>query len=309
MKKLMIALLSCSASINTYADSGGLSIEIVAGMNKASSSVRASGVIKTPVTDSDLYGFGVSKIGHCLGVWSGHNPGKNVYTTYANDTKHNLFRKYNWTPVSRTLKAKSAKILEITAKPTIIGTADNTNISDVEGTFHYSIHEDITNSATSSWNTSNSLKISKDIDVGVKVSGVGASSKTEIAYTHSWGKGGSKEQKTTVGSGSDISVVLQPGQSATAELTSSKGSMKVEVTYEATLTGSVAVSYSEPTAQYGKTHGEHRFWQVPIETVFAGCAVEVPGGLSQTLTFKEIINVGYYSKSKLTLRPTHKTGA
>jgi hypothetical protein len=120
MKKLMIALLSFSASINTYANSGGLSIEIVAGMDKASSSVKASGIIKTPVTDSDLYGFGVSKIGHCLGVWSGHNPGDNVYTTYANDTKHNLFKKYNWTPLSRILKAKSAKILEITAKPTII---------------------------------------------------------------------------------------------------------------------------------------------------------------------------------------------
>jgi hypothetical protein len=177
------------------------------------------------------------------------------------------------------------------------------NISpDTEAKFKFGGHVDKSNSATSTWTSSNSLEIKKDVDVSVKVAGAGLSSKTELAYTHSWGEGGSQKQLVSVGTDLGVEVVLQPQQYGRSDISLSAGTMQVEVTYEATLEGNAAIAFGESKVIKGFA-GRHFFFPISLERLYGGCGV---GLEQQTLEFKETIEVAFYSNGSVTVNTSYE---
>lgn len=301
MKKISTALFCCSFTMSTIAATPGLLIEVNAGSDKASSSVKASGEIFSEATIRDLAAFRIKDFKHCIGVQTGTHPEYAVFRK--EDDKKDLFYKYNWQPLTRKLTVKDAKIISVTSKPEVISSVVQKNMSkDTPAKFKFAGHVDKSNSATSTWTSSNSLEIKKDVDVSVKVAGAGISSKTELAYTHSWGKGGSQKQLVSVGTDLGVEVVLQPQQYGRSDISLSAGTMKVEVTYEATLEGAIAIAFTDSQVIKG-IDGRHFYFKIGLGRLYGGCGVSLE---QRTLEFKETIEVGFYSNGSVTLNTSYK---
>jgi hypothetical protein len=105
------------------------------------------------------------------------------------------------------------------------------------------------------------------------------------------GQGGSESKSVTVGSTSGVSVELDPGESIEAQLTASRGVMKVRITYRAYLAGNTAINYNP-------TFKDHHFWALDIGGVMQA------GGINNSIQFTEDIEIGYFSNAKIELRDT-----
>ena len=92
----------------------------------------------------------------------------------------------------------------------------------------------------------------------------------------------------TVGSSQGVSVPLAPGQAVDAEITASRGVMKVRIVYTAYLTGSSAINYG------GRFKGHH-FWGLDIGSVMSAA------NLPLTRTFTEDIEIGFYANDQVVL--------
>jgi len=110
-----------------------------------------------------------------------------------------------------------------------------------------------------------------------------------MSFSHSWGQGGSESKSITVGSSAGVSIDLDPGEGVTAQLTASRGVMKVWIVYQAHLDGSAALNYNP-------TYKGHHFWALPIASTMAAAS------LATTRGFTEDIEIGSYSNSRVELK-------
>lgn len=187
------------------------------------------------------------------------------------------------------LVVQSAEILGITSEPVIVKTQEFKNSSSQKGTFNVAISESVNNTTSSNWSTGGTLTIGQKFSYGVKFLGAGAEGETSISYSQSWGIGGQESKSITVGSTSGVSVELDPGESVIAELSASRGVMKVRIRYNAYLIGSSAVNYNP-------TYKGHHFWSLGIGGIMSS------GGVSNSIKSTEDIEIGYYSNSKIELK-------
>ncbi len=119
--------------------------------------------------------------------------------------------------------------------------------------------------------------------------GSGGGGETSLSYSESWGEGGSESKTITVGSSSGVDVTLKPGQSVIAELTASRGVMKVRVHYNARLTGGTAINYNP-------TYKDHHFWCLDTPSVMSS------GDISNAIVSTEDIEIGYFSNGKIIIK-------
>jgi hypothetical protein len=269
----------------------GLRIEITAGRTKGESSVKASGTIKHLITDKEreLFGIGGGSGGglhKAVKKYHGKEPNQAYVRSKAG--KHKLYKKYHWPQIQSVFRVKKAEILEITSKPTIIGTYPLNNPSSHTATFHAETMETVSNSVESNWSSTRSYSLEQEFEYSVKFLGAGGGGKTSMTYTQSFGEGGSETTTHTVGSSQGVSVTLEPGKSAKALLSSSKGTMRVRITYEVFLTGVTACNYNP-------TYKGHHFWAFNIGSVLR--AAEKPTHIE----FTEDLEIGYFSNGSVTL--------
>lgn len=185
--------------------------------------------------------------------------------------------------------AQSAEILEITSQPVIVKTQEFENNSDHEATFNVAISEQLNNTTSSNWSTGGTLSIGQKFEYGVSFLGTGGKGETSMSYSQSWGVGGQESKSITVGSTSGVSVTLGPGESVIAELSASRGVMKVRIRYKAYLIGSTAINYYP-------TYKDHHFWSLNIGSVMS------KGNISNSVPSTEDIEIGYYSNAKVELK-------
>ncbi|WP_027393890.1 follicular epithelium yolk protein subunit [Aquimarina latercula] len=267
----------------------GISISIVAGQDQAASSVNASGSVQHVITDEERTTFklGDKQLKDAVNKYFGKSP--NDAYLHSPTPWGDLYKKYNWPQVQMVLVVQSAEILGITSEPVIVKTQDFTNNSSIKGTFNVAISESLNNTTSSNWSTGGTLTIGQKFSYGVKFLGAGAEGETSLSYSQSWGVGGQESKSITVGSTSGVSVELDPGESVVAELSASRGVMKVRIRYNAYLIGNTAVNYNP-------TYKKHHFWSLGIGGVMS------KGGVSNSVQSTEDIEIGYYSNSKIELK-------
>lgn len=292
MKKIvvagMLALLTLVYPVVCFAESG-IDIKIVAGKDKASSSVSASGEVSHIITGKERKTFNIEdhKLKEAWDKYFGKKP--NDAWVSSPDHGRDLYEKYGWKEVTTVLRVKRAEILSITSAPTIISTKTLKNSYTKPAKFKASISEQIQDTSTSSWSDTTSIEVKQKFNYGVAVQG-----ETTLDYKHTWGQSGSESKNITVGSEEDITVTLDPGESADVELTASRGTMKVRITYEASLTGTSA-------ANYNPTYKGHHFWDVPITSIMKA------DNLPTIKEFTEDIDVGYYSNGHVEIKSSQGT--
>ncbi|XP_047508726.1 spherulin-2A-like [Pieris napi] len=197
-----------------------------------------------------------------------------------------LFKSYGWPEVRRTLVPKRGRILSMTSQPQIVMQQIFENNSSKPATFNVGISQSLQNTMSSSWSKSEDLTINSDIGFDFDIDFANIAGKTSMVFSSSYGSSSQKAQTVTVGSSSHVDVLLQPGQSVMAELHATRGSLKVEMEYEASVSGDVAVNYNTP-------YKGHHFWGLSVE------AVMNKAGLSDHLTSKQVIDVGFFTSSNV----------
>ena len=267
----------------------GINSSIVAGQDESASSVNASGTVQHIITDEERTTFllGDKQFKNAVNAYFGKSP--NDAYLHSPTPWDDLYKRYSWPQVQMVLVVQSAEILGITSEPVIVKTQEFSNSSSQKGTFNVSISESVNNTTSSNWSTGGTLSIGQKFTYGVKFLGAGAEGETSISYSQSWGIGGQESKSITVGSTSGVSVELDPGESVLAELSASRGVMKVRIRYNAYLIGNTAINYNP-------TYKDHHFWSLGISGVMS------KGGISNSVISTEDIEIGYYSNSKIELK-------
>ncbi|MBD8489089.1 follicular epithelium yolk protein subunit [Echinicola sp. CAU 1574] len=267
----------------------GISISIIAGKDKSVSSVNASGTVQHVITDDERTTFrlGDKQLKDAVKAYFGKSP--NDAYLHSPTPWGDLYKKYSWPQVQMVLVVQSAEILGITSEPVIVKTQEFTNDSSKKGTFNVAISETLSNTTSSNWSTGGTLSVGQKISYGVEFLGSGVKGETTLSYSQSWGIGGQESKSITVGSTSGVSVTLDPGESVLAELSASRGVMKVRIKYNAYLIGNTAINYNP-------TYKGHHFWSLGIGGVMSS------GGVKNSVQSTEDIDIGYYSNSKIELK-------
>lgn len=266
----------------------GIEISIKAGADAATSSVSASGSLQHVITDTEKQTFGLqdSALKSAVEKYWGKKP--NDAYLHSDTPWGDLYKTYNWPQVQTVLVVDSATVTGITSEPVIIATKTLTNYSSREATFSAGISDQVCNTTESSWSETSSVSVSQSFNYEVSFLGSGGGGETSMSYSQEWGQGGSQSDSITVGSDTGVSVTLEPGESVDAQLTASRGVMKVRIVYKAYLVGDVAVNYNP-------TYKGHHFFALDVGGVMDAA------GLPKSRLFTEDIQVGYYANSKVVL--------
>ena len=267
----------------------GINIKIIAGADVSSSSVQASGTVQHIITDEERTSFklGDQHLKDAINKYFGKAPDDAFL--HSPTPWEDLYKRYSWPEVQVVLVVESAEILGVTSEPVVVKTQEFKNSSNQKGSFNASITETVNNTTSSNWNTGGNLSVGQSLSYGVEFAGTGAKGETSISYSQSWGVGSQESKSITVGSTSGVSVDLAPGESVIAELSASRGVMKVRVKYKAYLTGVSAVNYDE-------SFKDHHFWSMDINAIMNSA------GLLNSIKSTEEIEIGYYSNSKIELK-------
>jgi hypothetical protein len=267
----------------------GINISVTAGQDQKSSSATASGSIQHIITDVERSTFQLSdsQLKNAINAYFGKAP--NDAFLHSPTPWNDLYKTYNWQQVQMVLVAQNAEILGITSNAEIVKNQELTNQSSKTATFNVSISDSVEDTATSSWSTGGTLSVDQTINYDLKFLGTGVGGSTSLSYSQSWGVGGEHSQAVTVGSEAGVSVVLEAGESVVAELSASRGVMKVRVHYLAYLMGQSAVNYDP-------TYKGHHFYALDMNNIMQAAKI------SNAIVSTEDIEIGYYSNSKVLIK-------
>lgn len=264
--------------------SSGLSINIIAGFTKESSSIRASGSLQHVITDKEANTFGLQteNLKNAIAKDRGKKPDQAFLRSVTRGYQYDPYTKHGWDQVQTLLTVVSATIIDITSTPVILDEKKSTNYLNRKATFDIRMTQTVENTATSEWSSTHTIDVSQTVKYGIEL--IGGS--TSLSYSYSWGQGGSHSKTETISTQHGVSIDLEPGEAAIAQLTASKGTMKVRIVYEASLIGGTAYIYER------RYEGYHDWWS-PIGYIMRNA------GISNSKQFTEDIEIDYFGKSEI----------
>jgi len=266
----------------------GINVNIIAGSTAEASSVRASGSIVEIITDTQAQLFGLSDSGLKNAVKAFFGQAPNDAYLHSPTPWGDLYMTYGWPQVQSTLDVISAQVLTLKSNPVALGTRKYTNNGATVATFTADLTDTVNETTETSWSQTQGVEVGQTISYGVEFSGVNIGGETSISYSQEFGVGGSESKEVSISATSGVSFELVPGQSAEVDFNASRGVLEVELVYQLSLSGDVAVNYNP-------TYKGHHFWGLGVNQVLQGA------GLSTTFQYKETIEIGYYSNGEITV--------
>lgn len=265
-----------------------INVSIIAGSTKETSSVKVSGSIVHIINDNEKNIFGISDSALKEAVASYFGKAPNDAYLHSPTPWGDLYKTYGWPQVKAHLEVISSEVLGLTSEPVGLATRKFTNDGHSPATFSADLSDTVTESTETNWSETHGLEVGQTISYGVEFSGVNIGGETSMSYSSEFGKGGSESKEVSVSTTSGVSFELNPGQSASVNLSASRGTLKVQVVYQVTLTGDTAVNYNP-------TYKGHHFFALPINSVMSSA------GIQTTYQITETIEVGYYANGEITV--------
>lgn len=266
-----------------------ISVSINAGHDASSSSVSATGSIQHIINDTERTAFNIedASLKNAVATYFGQAPDDAFLCSPT--PWGDLYKTYGWPQVQTLFSIVSATILGVTSEPTIVASQVFQNSSSVPAEFNCGITQEVTVTTETNWSNTSTVEVGQTISYDISFLGSGAGGETSLSYSEEWQKGGSESESVTLGTSSGVAVTLQPGQSVDSELTASRGKLLVQIVYQQTLSGMVAVNYSD-------TYKDHHFWSLDINSVMSAA------GLPTSVTTTETIEIDFYANSKIVLK-------
>ncbi|XP_050358174.1 spherulin-2A-like [Nymphalis io] len=263
-----------------------ITINVTAGKNASDVEINYSGYDLDIIGDKEIELFNINKINLKKAV-------KNKYNMLPRDVFlksptpwGDLYKTYNWEQVSRLLKVKSARLKESTVKSMVVLSQDFENKSNVTIKANAGISQTVENTISTTWSRNKETTVSQDIEYDLNVILAKISGTTSFSYSSSVGKSEEKSETVTIGTTTNVETELQPGQAVTAVLSANRYNLEIEVLYEVTLRGNVAVNFR-------KAYNGHHFYGPSIKSIL------MSGGLNTEVTVTEIIKLGLYTDGSL----------
>jgi len=265
-----------------------ITVNIIAGSTAETSSVKASGSIVHTINDSErsIFGLNDSQLKSAVNSYFGRSP--NDAYLCSPTPWGDLYKTYGWPQVQTYLEVVSSKVLGLTSQPVGLATRKFTNNGSSPATFSADLNDSVTETTETNWSETYGLEVSQSISYGVEFSGVNVGGETSMSYSTEFGKGGSESKEVSISATSGVSFVLEPGESAIVNLSASRGALKIQITYQVTLSGDTAINYNP-------TYNGHHFWALPINAVMSSA------GIQQTYQITETIEVGYYANGEISV--------
>lgn len=265
-----------------------ISIAINAGADESSSSVVATGSIQHIITPTEVAAFGIEDgpLKGAIGAYLGRVPDDAFLCSPT--PWGDLYSSYGWPQVQTLMTVQSATVQEVTSSPTIIASQVFHNPSSKPALCNCAVNQEVSVTAESSWSDTTTIEVGQSISYGISFLGSGAQGETSFSFSQASEIGGSESEIVTLGTNAGVEVLLDPGQSVTAELSASKGTLKVLVTYQLSLSGWTASNYSD-------RYRDHHFWGIEVNGVMSA------GNIPTTITLTETIEVGFYANSSITV--------
>jgi hypothetical protein len=276
--------------------SASIEVQVNAADNLADSAVRLGGNIVNIISDTERNTFKLSDnlLKNAVESYFGKRP-DDAYLRSPTPWG-DLYNTYGWQQVTRTLSPQRSTILSLESQPTIVMTQYFENNSSNPASFTAAIKQSVANTVTTTWENSQEFSIGETIKYAMNIEVFSVGGSTSFSFTGRYGESNSKSETVTVGSESGVKIELEPNQNVIAELYATRGTMKIQVEYEASLSGVAAVNYK-------KIYQGHHFWALPINEVMRA------GGMTRTFKSTEIINMGYYTDSKVVIRDSNSRKA
>src|SRR6218665_3455627 len=243
------------------------------------------------IADSERASFGIggdADLKRAVGKYFGKDPNY-AYLKSPTPPFGDLYKKNGISQVQRVLKPIKAEILGIKTKPTIVSANTLTNTSNKTATFTANISEQVTDSVSTEWSFSSRLYVEQMISYKLGFLGTEFGGETRFGLELGFGVSKTWTKEVSTGMETGVNVELKPGESAIVELSASRGTMLVRVTYEAYLIGNTIVHYNQK-------YKDHNTWRISIGAVLGG---------SKKVQIVEDIEVGYYSKATARVRNAH----
>lgn len=265
-----------------------IKIDINAGHDAGSSSVSFEGDEIELISDEDRKAFNLSdsKMLDAIGVLQGQRPGK----LYMRDHPH--FAQYGWSETQRVLNVKSTKVLSLEVKPVALISNSYENMRGDKPTTHTAtLAYSAALSKASTWKVGTKISVAQKISYKIGVPSNEVGGETSFGLESSFGVGGTETRTSTITTTNAVNLVLDPGQAATAVLSASQGTLRIQVEYDVYLQGRVHYSYDYPV-------DGHYHWSQDTDDLLTQM------GVANHQTVTEILEIGFYSDAKVTVRDT-----
>ena len=266
------------------------SVNIVGGVSQAASSATGQGSCQELISGANRAKFSLNNDSQMKGFVAVSH-GKRPDDLYLGSPTpwNDLYHTYGWQPVMTSLQFVSATVSSFKSTLQAVNSVMLQNSGTVEGVFHADISKTVTNSTSSSWSSQDAIDVGQKFTYDVSFLGTGGGGETSLNYTHTWGQGGSQSQDVALGTTQGVSVTLQPGRVVYVDLMAYQGTMTVDVVYNATLSGDMAVNYGTPFKG-------HHFWALDVNEVLS--ANHKPTSAQIT----ERIQVQFYTSASVVMR-------
>ena len=146
----------------------GIDIEVVAGKNKAASSVNVSGSIQHVITDQERKKFGLNdtQLKEAVAKYFGKEP--NDAFLHSPTPWNDLYKRYDWQQVTTVMAVESGEILGFTSEPVVVKTTELSNRSSISVKYDASINDSVKDTTSTNWNTGGEfISLSKKLSTGL----------------------------------------------------------------------------------------------------------------------------------------------
>lgn len=264
-----------------------IEVDITASDDEAQREVHVSGSnvdIISPL-EIDSFRFTEDRLKTAVKAYFGAEP-DDVYVNSPTPWG-DLYVTYDWKQVNRVLKPVRASILSVVSKPMLVMSHEFNNTSSQQATYEARMRQEVENTLASYWENDREIATNY-IKYGIDMKAMAVAGQATISYVSKWGENVMKSQTVSVGPNAALNVTLEPNQKATAKLYATRVSMKVQINYEASLLGSVAVNFAD-------AYKGHHFWSFDINKVLEA------GDMSRPASSSEVIDIGFYADSKVVI--------
>lgn len=269
--------------------SASIQVDIMASEEASERQVHISGSDVSTISDEEIETFQLyeGNLKEAINKYLGTTP-DSVYLkspTPWND----LYKTFGWQQVTRILKPIRAKMFSVKFAPELVIRQFFNNTSSKPVTYKAHVFQKVEDTIASIWETRGELYAGLNISYGFDIKAMAVSGKATMSYTSRWGQNVMKSQTVTVGSEVGLEIILQPNQRAVAELFATRGEMSVQIDYEASLGGNLAVNFENG-------YKDHHFWGLDVNKVL------MAGGMNRTVWSSENITLNYFADSEVTVR-------
>ncbi|XP_068624338.1 spherulin-2A-like [Battus philenor] len=222
--------------------------------------VTFNGVDKKTVTDMEVKLFNITDYNLSRGVRIELGKASDDIFLYDPTKYGNLYKKYNWSPVTRKLEIRKTEIVDVINEDVVLKSHEYVNNTTNTIKTKASIYQTVENVINSFWSKEGLPEDNIIFKIDYNFTGGNKS------YRNLWRKDNFRSASIAFGTVKKGYINIKPGQRITIRLSGKKTILLIKIYYVASLIGNVVLNYAHV---YGKYH----FWAPQIKDIMKAAGI------------------------------------